>query len=177
MESKSRVFFAKNTFLLTKERYFDKNVNKVSASLGWEQEYFLIDKALYNARPDIMMRNKRLKELNNMLSFPLISRPDSSKHNGVAQSKSSTNDNTFITTSIDTAPSYWKKEKINVNNIRNYETSGLTRGRHCSKCSPNRDPVTRKSITQLRMGLSVDERRGVSPSRILTSGSLGKFLS
>ena len=32
---------------------FDENVNKVYATLGWEQEYFLIDEALYNARPDL----------------------------------------------------------------------------------------------------------------------------
>ncbi|MDF1671867.1 MAG: glutamine synthetase III [Vicingaceae bacterium] len=41
-------------------QYFDKNIIKVSASLGWEQEYFLIDKALYNARPDIMMTGRAL---------------------------------------------------------------------------------------------------------------------
>ena len=41
-------------------RYFDKNVNKVHATLGWEQEYFLIDSALYNARPDIMMTGRSL---------------------------------------------------------------------------------------------------------------------
>ncbi|RLD60112.1 MAG: glutamine synthetase type III, partial [Bacteroidetes bacterium] len=35
-------------------KYFDKNVTKVNASLGWEQEYFLIDKALVIARPDIV---------------------------------------------------------------------------------------------------------------------------
>ncbi len=40
--------------------YFDKNVNKVSATLGWEQEYFLVDKALYNARPDLMMTGRAL---------------------------------------------------------------------------------------------------------------------
>ena len=34
--------------------YFDKNINKVSATLGWEQEYFLIDEALANARPDLV---------------------------------------------------------------------------------------------------------------------------
>jgi len=34
---------------------FDKNVNKVITTLGWEQEYFLVDEALYNARPDLMM--------------------------------------------------------------------------------------------------------------------------
>ncbi len=41
-------------------QYFDKNITKVTASLGWEQEYFLIDKALYNARPDIMMTGRAL---------------------------------------------------------------------------------------------------------------------
>jgi glutamine synthetase len=34
-------------------QYFDKEVNKVSVTLGWEQEYFLIDEALYNSRPDL----------------------------------------------------------------------------------------------------------------------------
>ncbi|MFT5336033.1 MAG: glutamine synthetase [Sphingobacteriales bacterium] len=41
-------------------QYFDKNVNKVIATLGWEQEYFLVDSALYNARPDIMMTGRAL---------------------------------------------------------------------------------------------------------------------
>lgn len=41
-------------------KYFDKNVKKVTATLGWEQEYFLIDKALYNARPDLMMTGRVL---------------------------------------------------------------------------------------------------------------------
>ena len=41
-------------------RYFDKNVNKVTATLGWEQEYFLVDKALFNARPDLMMTGRTL---------------------------------------------------------------------------------------------------------------------
>jgi len=35
--------------------YFDKNVDKVSATLGWEQEYFVVDEALFNARPDLVM--------------------------------------------------------------------------------------------------------------------------
>lgn len=34
--------------------YFDKNVTKVTATLGWEQEYFIIDEALANARPDLV---------------------------------------------------------------------------------------------------------------------------
>lgn len=41
-------------------KYFDKNVTKVSATLGWEQEYFLIDKAFFNARPDLMMTGRAL---------------------------------------------------------------------------------------------------------------------
>ncbi|CAM1363440.1 Glutamine synthetase [Tenacibaculum litopenaei] len=41
-------------------KYFDKNVTKVSATLGWEQEYFLIDKALAASRPDIMLTGRTL---------------------------------------------------------------------------------------------------------------------
>jgi glutamine synthetase len=40
--------------------YFDKTVKKVTASLGWEQEYFLIDKALVASRPDIEMTGRTL---------------------------------------------------------------------------------------------------------------------
>lgn len=38
--------------------YFDKNVNKVTATLGWEQEYFVIDEGLVNARPDLVMSGR-----------------------------------------------------------------------------------------------------------------------
>lgn len=38
--------------------YFDKNVTKVTATLGWEQEYFVIDEGLYNARPDLVMTGR-----------------------------------------------------------------------------------------------------------------------
>jgi glutamine synthetase len=41
-------------------QFFDKNVSKITVTLGWEQEYFLIDKALFNARPDIMMTGRAL---------------------------------------------------------------------------------------------------------------------
>ena len=41
-------------------QYFDKEVNKVNITLGWEQEYFLIDSALYNARYDIQMSGRAL---------------------------------------------------------------------------------------------------------------------
>ncbi len=41
-------------------QYFDKDVSKVIATLGVEQEYFLIDEALYNARPDIVLTGRSL---------------------------------------------------------------------------------------------------------------------
>lgn len=41
-------------------QYFDKNVTKVIANLGWEQEYFLIDEALYYARPDLALTGRTL---------------------------------------------------------------------------------------------------------------------
>ncbi len=39
-------------------KYFDKNVKKVYPTLGWEQEYFLVDDALYAARPDLVLAGK-----------------------------------------------------------------------------------------------------------------------
>lgn len=41
-------------------QYFDKNVNKVIATLGCEQEYFLVDEALYQARPDLVLTGRSL---------------------------------------------------------------------------------------------------------------------
>jgi len=41
-------------------QYFDKNVTKVNVTLGWEQEYFLVDEALRNARPDLSMTGRTL---------------------------------------------------------------------------------------------------------------------
>ncbi len=41
-------------------QYFDRNITKVNATLGWEQEYFLVDKALYAARPDLAMTGRAL---------------------------------------------------------------------------------------------------------------------
>jgi glutamine synthetase len=40
--------------------YFDKNVTKVTATLGWEQEYFVVDETLANARPDLVMCGRTL---------------------------------------------------------------------------------------------------------------------
>ena len=41
-------------------RLFDPNVSKVYSYLGWEQEYFLVDEALYSARPDLMITGRTL---------------------------------------------------------------------------------------------------------------------
>jgi len=41
-------------------QYFDENVTKVHATLGWEQEYFLVDTALYRARPDLVLTGRTL---------------------------------------------------------------------------------------------------------------------
>lgn len=40
--------------------YFDKNVTKVTATLGWEQEYFVVDEAIANARPDLLACGRTL---------------------------------------------------------------------------------------------------------------------
>jgi glutamine synthetase len=41
-------------------QYFDKNVTRVTPTLGWEQEYFVIDEALANGRPDILATGRTL---------------------------------------------------------------------------------------------------------------------
>lgn len=41
-------------------KYFDPNVKKVTANLGWEQEYFLVDEGLYAARPDLLLTGRTL---------------------------------------------------------------------------------------------------------------------
>ena len=40
--------------------YFDPQVKKVMAYLGWEQEYFLVDEGLYAARPDLLLTGRTL---------------------------------------------------------------------------------------------------------------------
>ena len=40
--------------------YFYPDVKKVTCNLGWEQEYFLVDEALYAARPDLVMTGRTL---------------------------------------------------------------------------------------------------------------------
>jgi glutamine synthetase len=40
--------------------YFDRNITKVFPTLGWEQEYFLVDEALFYARPDMVMTGRTL---------------------------------------------------------------------------------------------------------------------
>lgn len=41
-------------------QYFDKDITKVTATLGWEQEYFLVDSALFSARPDLVLTGRTL---------------------------------------------------------------------------------------------------------------------
>ena len=41
-------------------QYFDKNVKHVNSNLGWEQEYFLVDEALFATRPDLIMTGRTL---------------------------------------------------------------------------------------------------------------------
>ncbi len=41
-------------------QYFDRDVTKVNATLGWEQEYFLVDLSLFNARPDLVLTGRAL---------------------------------------------------------------------------------------------------------------------
>lgn len=41
-------------------QYFDPEVKKVTANLGWEQEYFLVDEGLYAARPDLLLTGRTL---------------------------------------------------------------------------------------------------------------------
>ena len=40
--------------------YFNPDVKKVVAYLGWEQEYFLVDEGLYAARPDLLLTGRTL---------------------------------------------------------------------------------------------------------------------
>ncbi len=41
-------------------QYFDTDITKVTATLGWEQEYFVIDEALFNLRPDLILTGRTL---------------------------------------------------------------------------------------------------------------------
>jgi glutamine synthetase len=53
-----KALYAVNEAAVDVCQYFDRNVTKTIATLGWEQEYFLVDKALFNARPDLMMTGR-----------------------------------------------------------------------------------------------------------------------
>lgn len=55
-----RAIQAMDTAAVAVCKYFDKNVRKVNTSLGWEQEYFLIDSALAAVRPDLMFTGRTL---------------------------------------------------------------------------------------------------------------------
>jgi glutamine synthetase len=55
-----RALYAVDNAAVAVCKYFDKNVKKVNAYLGWEQEYFLIDSTLAASRPDIMLTGRTL---------------------------------------------------------------------------------------------------------------------
>ena len=55
-----RSISAMNKAAVAVANYFDKNVRKVYTYLGWEQEYFLVDEALFVARPDLVMTGRTL---------------------------------------------------------------------------------------------------------------------
>jgi glutamine synthetase len=46
---------------LAVSHYFDRNVTRVIPTLGWEQEYFLVDAAMYYARPDLVMTGRTVQ--------------------------------------------------------------------------------------------------------------------
>jgi len=55
-----RALYAVDKAATAVSKYFDKKVKKVTSSLGWEQEYFLIDSALAASRPDITLTGRTL---------------------------------------------------------------------------------------------------------------------
>jgi len=55
-----RALSAVDTAATAVARYFDPEVKHVESYLGWEQEYFLVDEALYSARPDLVMTGRTL---------------------------------------------------------------------------------------------------------------------
>ncbi len=55
-----RSISAVNKAAVAVANYFDRNVKRVYSYLGWEQEYFLVDEALFAARPDLVMTGRTL---------------------------------------------------------------------------------------------------------------------
>jgi len=55
-----RALHAIDTAATEVAKYFDKNVKKITPTLGWEQEYFLVDSALASSRPDILATGRTL---------------------------------------------------------------------------------------------------------------------
>lgn len=53
-----KALYALNEAAVPVAQYFDRNVSRVIATLGWEQEYFLVDDALFRARPDLVMTGR-----------------------------------------------------------------------------------------------------------------------
>lgn len=55
-----RALFAIDEAATDVAQYFDKNVKMVTPTLGWEQEYFLVDRSLANSRPDLILTGRTL---------------------------------------------------------------------------------------------------------------------
>ncbi len=55
-----KALHALNTAAVDVCHYFNADVRKVVAYLGWEQEYFLVDEGLYAARPDLLLAGRTL---------------------------------------------------------------------------------------------------------------------
>ena len=55
-----KALFAVDRAATAVAQYFYPDVKKVITNLGWEQEYFLVDEALYSARPDLIMTGRTL---------------------------------------------------------------------------------------------------------------------
>ena len=55
-----RSISAVNKAAVAVANYFDRNVKRVYSYLGWEQEFFLVDEALFVARPDLVMTGRTL---------------------------------------------------------------------------------------------------------------------
>ena len=140
-------------------KYFDKNVQKVIPTLGWEQEYFLLDKGLVASRPDIVLTGRTLvghgsakgQQLddhyfgsipNRMLSFMqeleeeciLLGIPVKTRHNEVAPSQ------------FELAPIY---EEINLSVDHNALLIDLMKriaAKHNSKCCSTKSLLLKSTV-------------------------------
>ena len=144
------------------------------------------------SRPDITQRNNRLRNagMNNCMLSPAPFGPgtssnDSNSANANGGSGLHSNSAAYETqrqtqtmsgtlySELGGSP-FKKGKQVHLESVRNYDVNTAI-GRICSKCQPRKDPVTRRSVTKMKMGLSTDDRRGASPSRILIGKNPGYY--